>query len=366
MEQFYEEEFFNVMSQTYDKMKQTIKQNQDTIKTQLLEEINFALTKIEHLQNEGKLGEVGFITFVFLRTRFLEKNYTYAIYAYEKEKYAGNEAYVGEINTKHCLQCYEQAEKELKKSAKKYFGSISDRDVERLILEETTRSIYYMQNLFRIWKKEIIDLESYQRIQKAEYFRLELGEYYEPGIGIIVDEKSRNDRMIKRKLKKETNHCCQNLSNLNLEGMQYIAKEFVDADFQGSNLRNTKWINCAMQGSDFQRATLIQGYFYQCSLQESVWRQTDVRETIFEECLMYAGEKICLKSFWPDYEKIEAENCKLDNVVFKKCILNKMDFSRLDISKCRLEDCVIEDCVFTKEQIEQHKFDINGWKLKVV
>lgn len=73
MEQFYEEEFLAVMSQTYEKMKQTIKQNEENIKKQLLEEIDFALTKIEHLQNEGKLGEVGFITFVFLRTRFLKK-----------------------------------------------------------------------------------------------------------------------------------------------------------------------------------------------------------------------------------------------------------------------------------------------------
>lgn len=33
-----------------------------------------------------------------------------------------------------------------------------------------------------------------------------------------------------------------------------------------------------------------------------------------------------LKSFGSDYKKIEAENCKLDNVVLKKCILNKMLF----------------------------------------
>lgn len=294
----------------------------------------------------------------------MQKNYNYAIYAYGKDWYFGKEYAVGNLDVSFFFKHFETAIIKLQKEALKYFGKVQAIDVERLLLEETGRNVFFMQSLFRKWMKEICQMDSFQQVEKNLYFRMELGEYYEPGLFLYIENKDRNDQKEKRKLRKDNNHCGKDLENLNVDNLSFVGKDFVDTNFQKASMRSSKWDNCAMQGANFSGATLSNAQFYQCILQESIWKHGDFRNVLFEECMMYSGEKQVLKNFCPDYQKIDLEQCCLCGAKFIRCVMSGMDFSKADITDCTFEDCILTGCTFTEEQILWHQLDREKWKLQ--
>ena len=182
VEEYYEKDFLPVMSEIYGNIKEEMKQEEEKIKKKWLEELDRIFQNIRQKQEEGKMEPISFLCFVYLRTRYLEKDYRYAVNAYGKDWYAGTEYFVGNLDVSFFFQHHEKAREKLQKEAKKYFGKVRALDVERILQEETGRNLYFMQSLFRKWKEEICGLESFWKFWKNPYFRMELGEYYEPGI----------------------------------------------------------------------------------------------------------------------------------------------------------------------------------------
>lgn len=365
VEKYYEKDFLPVMSQIYEEVKTDIRQKEIEIKKKWMEQLDQIFTHIHQKQKEGKLEPIRSLCFVYLRTRYLEKDYRYAVNAYGENWYAGEEYPVGNLDVSFFFQYHEKAMKKLQKEAKKYFGKVRALDVERILQEETGRNLYFMQSLFRKWKEEICQLESFGQMQKNPYFRMELGEYYEPGIYWYLEKERQEEQKEKRKIAKDRNHCCRDYRGINIDGMELVSKEFVDTRFCGAGMRNSRWLNCAVQGADFREAVLAGAYFFQCVMQESIWRNSDFRDALFEECMMYSGEKISLRNFWPDYEPIQMEECCLCGAKFVRCVMNGLDFSKADITGCTFEECVLLGCTFTEEQVRQHNLSVEKWKLHV-
>lgn len=363
VEEYYHNVFLPVMSEVYTKVKADMEEHGEQIKDTWIGELQNIYEKICEMQEKMQFQKVGLVSVSFLRTRYLEGNYKYAVYAYEEDGFAGKEIRVGELDVSYFFKYHRETLERLQKEAKKYFGKVTSRDVERLMLEEVGRNTLFSYSLFRKWKSSLFEMEAFRNIKKAQTFQIVLGEYFEPVYVMYEQDISVDRRKKRRRLCREKIQYLEKYADINLDGSFLETMDFLDATFEDASMRNSEWINCAAQGTVFRHVILTGARFYQCMLQESIWFESDMRDVVFEECLFYKGESGTRKQFIPDYREVTLEGCNLDGTKFVRCNLAGMDFTKSNIENCIFEDCELTGCIFTGEQIRNKELDVQKWRL---
>lgn len=353
VKEFYEKDCVPVFSELYRKIKSHIKNREMEIKKQWLENFSRACRKMAQCREEKELESIAHIQIVYLRTRLMQKDYRYPIYAYEKEWYSGKEIYAGNLDVSMFFIPFEEAWRKLEKEALKYMQKVTKGDVERLMLEESGRMLLFVMNLLRKWRGELLQMESFKMLEKASHFQIQVGEYYEPGYVLYTQIQKKEERKIRRALRKQRKHCGHDLRNMQLDGMEFTEVEFMDADFTGSSMRNCTFDACILQGAVMEQAILTGTVFMDGIMEESEWRESDLRDVRFEECLFYAGEKPYIGAILSDYEKVVFQNCRMQGTKFIRCAMNGADFTKTDVRGCEFTGSSLVGCRFHKEQTVQ-------------
>lgn len=364
VEKFYNKDCIPVFMKLYAEIKKEIKNKETEIKKEYLESFDNACRKMAHCQKEKRLEPIAGIQIIYLRTRLLQKDYRYAIYAYGKEGYAGKEILAGNMDVSIFFKPLEEAGKKLEKESLKYIQKVTGTDVERLIMEESGRLLLFMVSLLRKWRRELLLTEGFKMLEKEAYFQIQAGEYYEPGHVLFTKIQKKEERKIKKALKKQKNHQGNDLRDMQMDGMEFMGMEFMDADFTGSSVRNCTFDACILQGAVMERCILAGAVFIDSVMEESEWRECDLRDARFEECVFYAGEKLYIGAFLPDYEKVTFQNCRLEGTKFIRCAMNGADFTKTDVRGCVFTDSSLTGCRFRKEQTAQ--LDLNQKQLEQI
>lgn len=353
VEQFYDRDCVPILSELYRKIKTDIKNREAEIKRKWLGTLDRACRKIAQCQKEKGLEAIAHIQITYLRTRLLQKDYRYAVYAYGREWYGGREIYAGNLDVSMFFVPFEEAWRKLEKESLKYIQKVTKTDVERLMLEESGRILLFVMSLLRKWRRELLQTEGFGMLQTEPYFQIQAGEYYEPGYVLYTCIEEKEEKKIKRTFRKQKNYCGHDVRNMRLDEMEFADMEFMDTDFTGSSMRNCTFDACIMQGAVMERAILTGAVFTDGIMEESEWRESDLRDARFEECLFYSGEKPYAEAFLPDYEKVTFRNCKMEGTKFIRCALNGADFTKTDVRGCEFTGSSLAGCRFHKEQAEQ-------------
>ncbi len=353
IEEFYINDCIPIFSELYREIKIDIKNRETGIKKQWIETFDQIFRKMAQCQKEKSVEAISHIHIVYLRTRLLQKDYRYAIYAYGKEWYMGREMIIGNLDVSMFFLPFDTAWRRLEKETLKYIQKVTPIDVERLMLEESGRMILFAVSLLRKWRRELRQTEGFRMLKKESFFHIQVGEYYEPGYVLFTQIKEKEERKIKKALWKKKNHCGYDLRNMQLDGMEYAGMEFMDADFTGSSMRNCIFHACILQGAVMEQCTLTEAVFIDSAMEESEWKDSDLRDARFEECLFYEGEIPNKGVFMPDYGNISFQNCRLEGTKFIHCAMNGADFTETDVSGCDFTDSLLAGCRFRKGQTIQ-------------
>ncbi|MBD5089548.1 MAG: pentapeptide repeat-containing protein [Clostridiales bacterium] len=350
LEKFYEEEFMPLIKKNNVEVNKRLWSESEKLWLGIKKELQEAFEKIYEMQQKQEMEPVAYIQLVLLRSRCLSKDCRYAMMVYGKDWYLGKEYHVGDLNAEFVLGMFPQMQLQLEKASRKYIGKISQTDVERLLLEETGRSVYYVHTLLRIWRDELLDLAEYEKVEKEDRIRIEVGEYYEPGIPLYYKDKGKSEKEMRRRLRKKAVHTGMDFSGMSFDGQSLSGHQYENTNFSQTTFRNAEIKKCNAMGAMFHGTVMINAYLYRNILQGSVWKGCDLRDTTFEECIMYRGTKEEEGNLLPDSQSMVLEDCQLKGTTFKRCIMNGMDFTKTDIRECVFEECGLEGCSFPAGQ----------------
>lgn len=350
LEKFYETDYIPFISEHFMKLNEFVCNKDAQVWSVWKKELQHAFRKVCTLQEEKQMQEIAYIQIVLLRTRILEQDDRLAIYAYGGQWYAGEEYHIGDLDISAFLKQFEGVYEDLQKKAGKYFGKVKKLDIKRLLLEEVTNLLPYLQYVFRSFREEICELDGYQEMQKGDLFQMQIGEFYELGAAILQVAKRKNEKLLRKRIRKDEILSGYDLSALNLDGCQFRGKDISDVDLSSCSVRNGSFKGCNGTGLYVSEARIIHSLFQHVILQESIWKRCDLRDNVFDSCVMYHGYKDA-DSRYPDSRAMRMEGCDLRGTRFIKCVMNGVDLTQTDLDGCSFESCALEDCRFGREQL---------------
>ena len=350
LEKFYERDYIPFISEHFMKLNEFVCNKDAQVWSVWKKELQHAFRKVCMLQEKKQMQEVAYIQIVLLRTRILEQDNRLAIYAYGKQWYAGEEYHIGDLDISAFLKQFEDVSEHLQKKAGKYFGKVKKLDIERLLLEEVSNLLPYLQYVFRSFREEICELDGYQEMQKGDLFQMQIGEFYELGATILQMARRKNEKLLRKRIRKDEILSGYDLSALNLDGCQFRGKDISDVNLSFCSIRNGSFKGCNGTGLYLSEARINHSLFQYVILQESIWKRCDLRDNVFDSCVMYYGYKDA-GSRYPDSRAMRMEGCDLRGTRFVKCVMNGVDFTQTNLDGCSFESCSLENCRFGREQL---------------
>lgn len=356
LDKFYETDYVPFISEHFVKLNEFVCNKDAEVWNDWKKDLQLAFHKVCTLQEKEQMQEISYIQIVLLRTRILEQDYRLAVYAYDKQWYAGKEYHIGDLNISAFLKHFDHVYENLQKKAGKYFGKVKKLDIKRLLLEEVTNLLPYLQYVFRSFREEIRQLDGYQEMQKGDLFQIQIGEFYELGATILQVAKKKNEKLLHKRIRRDEILSGYDFSTLNLDGCQFKGKDISDVNLSFCSIRNGSFKGCNGTGLYLSESKIIHSLFQHVILQESVWKRCDLRDNVFDTCIMYHGYKD-VGSRYPDSRAMRMEDCDLRGTKFVKCVMNGVNFTRTNLEGCSFESCTLENCRFRSEQLVNIKLE---------
>ncbi|OPZ94413.1 MAG: hypothetical protein BWY74_00587 [Firmicutes bacterium ADurb.Bin419] len=177
LEHFIENYVKAESSAKMQKLKSYYENNKNTLKDDFIESFRRICVKIKDLQERGKKGKIGYITYSLLRTNIMEGKLVYLIEGFNRLWFFDREECQEEYDVSWAYKFLDEFEAELVEKSKFYLNKITKPDIERFKLKET--ALY--NNLIVEFAKEAMhgasELEELSGILKEEIFEVRVGEY---------------------------------------------------------------------------------------------------------------------------------------------------------------------------------------------
>ena len=357
LEMFYKEEVAFRFNSFYNGIFELLECKSDFYKKKWLEQLNLLFEEICKKQKQGEIGKLGYIHFTFLRMHILTKEDTLAVYGYGKKGYFGQEYTLGTIDVSCFMEKFRQVWQELEKVSLKYVGKISRLDIKRLMLEESCGFLSIWFSLLRQYRREWLLLPSFQEIEKEEYFRVQIGEYYEPPVVLYVENQKKKEQEVKKKIRREKAYNGWDFRGCRLDGMEFSNKECSDSFWENTSVREGTWNRMDLRGSVFENVQMAGSVMKESFLQETEWHHVNLENSVFETAFFENGRRFIKNYRIRGYLPVKFVECNLKYVTFYKSFLDGVDFTEADISGCKFIHTSMKQCRIRRNQLAGIELD---------
>lgn len=353
LEQFYEKEVTPLLEETLQQLEADFQQHKDELKVDFLESFKTICQQIKGIQEREHMP-IGFMMYNLLRTRLLQKRYTYSVRVYDETWYLKEGISVGDWDVSFFYQYVESFWQRLLKQAQKYVMKISVLDVERIVLNELETFHDYVVELMRYSIIDAVELETYLALEKANVFRIQAGEFYEPCEAVHIEKVEKNELKLKNWLKKNErkSYCFEDFTHLNLSGFQCTNMDLRYTDFRGSNLEDVALRGSVLVGAKFKNCQMKKADLMACMLQNATFEQADLTGANFSFCVAFTGKSEATPWKKIGFTGTSFKDSHLQGAHFKGATLCGVDFTGADLTDANFEEAQLYSSQFTRKQLE--------------
>lgn len=165
--------------------------NKEEIDSKLRQKFDFLCKKCIEMQNSNLKGEVNYIYFSLLRTSILEGKGEFRIDFYDENWFLDKEECSDNIELDFLYNTLFELESTLKSKKIEYGRTITEMDVEYIILDEADKyHILCGEFLKDMVKEQFINLPSYKEMKKSSNLKILVGEFMDE-TEIIYEENEK-------------------------------------------------------------------------------------------------------------------------------------------------------------------------------
>lgn len=161
----------------FDHIEEKYKNNKDSIVEDL--KVKFAsVCKLgKSLQEQGLKGEIQYIYFSLLRTSLLENKGEFRIDLYDERWFLDKAECSVNINLEFIYTSLFKHMEELKEKKKEYGRTITDMDIEEIMLLESNLYHVLSVEFFSSFIDELLEIPSYKELKKSGNIKIMAGEF---------------------------------------------------------------------------------------------------------------------------------------------------------------------------------------------
>ena len=353
LEKFYEKEVTPLLQEILQQLEEEFQQHKDELKVGFLESFETICQQIKMIQEREHMP-IGFMMYNLLRTRLLQRKYTYSVRVYDEEWYLKEGISVGDWDVSFFYQYVELFWQRLLKQAQKYVMKISVLDVERIVLNELEDFHDYVVELMRYSIIDAVELETYLALEKANIFRIQAGEFYEPCRAVHIEKIEKNELKLKNWLKKNErkSYCFEDFTHLNLSDFQCTNMDLRYTDFRGSTLESVSLRGSVLVGAKFKSCQMKEADLVACMLQNATFQQADLAGANFSFCVAFTGKSEATPWKKIGFTGTSFKDSRLQGAHFKGATLCGVDFTGADLTDADFEEAQLYSSRFTRKQLE--------------
>ena len=189
-EHFIENYVKTESSEKMQKLKAYSENNKDVLIDEFVESFRRICIKIKDMQDKGKKGKIGYITYSLLRTNIMEGKFVYLIEAFNWMWFFDRIECQEEYDVRWAYVFLDEFEAELVEKSKPYLNKIGMPDIERVKLKEISP---YNNVVMELAKEAILnasEIKEFSEILKEDVIEIRIGEYKGPSEVIYKKESN--------------------------------------------------------------------------------------------------------------------------------------------------------------------------------
>lgn len=287
LEEFYEKEAAPALKKMYQTIDRKYIESKKIQSEKLAEYMKGIWKNVSSRQKEGMVEPLGAVLFQLLRMDILQGKLSFVILGYGSEWYAGKEYLLGEWNMADIFWEYTLTWKELEKKSIKYMGRVTKTDIRRIMLDSISGMERCMLDFLRYSRRQMLEVEEYKNVQKAEKFVIGIGEYYEPPVILYTENTQKQMKKIRKQIKKEHYLRGKDYRKLSFRGMTFQCRDLSDTDFEESDLSYVIMEECILSGVSMRKCSLKGAVFKKCVFNMTDFTESDFMDATVESCVLY-------------------------------------------------------------------------------
>ncbi|MBW6409682.1 hypothetical protein [Clostridium weizhouense] len=150
--------------------------NKDDIDTKLIEKFNLVCEKCISMQKDNLKGQVAYIYFSFLRSSIIKKKGEVRIDLYDENWFLDKQECSINIELDFLYNSLFELESNLKNRKMEYGRTITDMDVEYIILDEADKYHILAVEFLKQLVSKFIEFDSYKIMKKSSNIKILAGE----------------------------------------------------------------------------------------------------------------------------------------------------------------------------------------------
>jgi uncharacterized protein YjbI with pentapeptide repeats len=368
IQRFLEQQMIPQYLQKHANLKAFIFQNQQELGQKILTIFDDFFQKINEEQKQGQKKAIGLIYLSALYMAVATGDNLWLMEAYE-ESVEEEDSYKQKYDMAFYLQSIHAFKDTLQKDSKRYVALEISLEIERFILQYMAQYIFYFIQLTRSHLEEIIQLESFQKMDKSEAFYIGIGEYNDRG-EIIYTSKNTYDTTKEAKLHLETAYEKKAIGTV-LRGLDISDGTYNEYDLRGSTFEKSSLENITMETSLLNHTCFKEAHLKQVSFAGSIIHDSNFSHgtlegvdfsCIFSEVRNVEGLEIgtgCTGTRFSKAKLIEVfcRQGTLAGADFREAHLVRCQFVKSDLSYCDFRGAILEEVSFEETLLLESIFD---------
>ncbi|MHC1748107.1 MAG: pentapeptide repeat-containing protein [Cellulosilyticaceae bacterium] len=357
---FCEKDVLPLLNEACIQLENDFQHHKHQLKEDIIKTFQQAFITLKDLQEAIKKEsqepfKVGYIIGTLLRTKIINHNYQYTIFAYDKNWYVQEGKVIGEIDVSFFYHHFEIMWKQLLKDYKKYMGQLSAIEVEKVMLSCLDYFHKYVVEIIRFSLMDIVELLEYEAIEKEDKLEIHCGEYLEPCDIIYIEQQKKDVTKIKQWLEKNEReaYCFQDFRAIDFANEIYKNTDLRYTDFRDSNLGGSNLSVSLLMGAKFKRCCMKGSNLSISMIHDANFEKADLTEADLSYCVSFTGKNEANKWKSTGFMGTSFKESLLVRTDFTRATLMHVNFLGADLTEANFTEAVLYHSKFSKAQLSQ-------------
>ncbi|MGG4552150.1 pentapeptide repeat-containing protein [Paenibacillus humicus] len=281
---FYKEYFIPALAESIEDVETKFNQYRTELALHVENSFWEICLLVNTMQSKQEKDPIAYIHYSLMRTSILEENYLYRVEAYSNKWYLDEQACMSVYDASWAYQSISMMKEQLVAEQRKYMGLLNPADVENMIQSALKYFHQFVVSLIKSVVSQLVQLQEYQSIQKADRLYIRSGEYKDISETLYIDDVGTQDES-KFKLalieEQEDILIYENFRENKLLSMDVIAKDLRYSDFSYSDFKQCKFVDCVLIGTCWRDSDLRDANFDGSWLIDADFSGSDLRGAYF-------------------------------------------------------------------------------------
>ncbi|MFB0840781.1 pentapeptide repeat-containing protein [Paenibacillus oleatilyticus] len=254
--------------------------------------------RIHAMQETGDKRPIAYIHVSYLRSWLGQGKLMCSLEAYDDTWYLDRSACMELHELPWLYDHLDVYRRKIDEARKSYGADILPLESDRVWMEDVSIAGHYVVSLVRAAASRIVELPEFQRIRRADTFRIRAGEYLDLSEDVWVEVREEKDAAtICASLERQdgTLHRYQDWRELDLSGGCYEGTDVAYSHLTGSNLTGSRLNKSVCLGVDFSGSRmrdvdLSQSVLYDANFSHCDLQGANFQEAVGGELLIHEGQ----------------------------------------------------------------------------